>query len=1117
MEFDSSKTLRVADTLTGNFGPNTGVNIANPAALAASQPGAPLPGPTVNAPASTTTPGTTPGTTPAAGAAGTTAPATGDKKPGETGVKSIAQIIMDTAAKLGGQAKTEAQKIAERDVLISKLLVKYGGNEQNVVDFFNRSLFEVKLSHDELVELTDVTIQAASQSGQDLKGINDFALAHIQKIQNPTLTLTIIEEATKLKSMFRSIPIFEILANDFKPGSFPDAEQYINNPLMFGNDPANFLLFQELRGMATQRNAEQVELTRRLLEDKFRTKQKAIEVANRKRAIVDMMESIEYLDAETAAVNKISEVFQSSVLNPNVKMFRRLFRDLKAAQVLKDEFLGGMQFQSTEIPFEEFKKSRPTSVKVPTVRGSSNKDNIVVAQALPATPNLSLKQPVGLQPKQTSANPDETFNKNKKLINRMLVNQITDANQAIRSMSTKPEMSGMINVLSTLVTVLSDIRNNLPGMNSQTFTNKFYPIINQTGIELKLQAEALAKKYPSKPKPGANLPGIKASTKTFVKIAAPPFPTPATAPSNFASYNPNADPWIEGGLVVLAGASFLATLAEGDLAGAGAIAASAWLLYQQNMSLKVATVVGRPLPKNILTPNQVKASEDAFIQAGASNQEAQTLITLKQYRDNAKDVIVNLESSLMSRIEGEVARGRNSSTIASAPPEAIKRDFEQFLNFLNNAIKIVQYENNLVDTLRQKALNKITKVNPLVNSNMMAYKAALLKDLREFFLEKKRKNSSLALVIDNYVRSSRVLNFIRREIPFAQNFMSASGTSVADYILGGVGQGNKGGLIAAMDQNIDIEKNNVERLQAAIFKKDPKAFKNFYGKDLASFRSPSMALDNPVTPVPRLPIEEVRTSSPSLDNFRFSNLITEAQTSPVPPIPPAAPVMSASQLDKKANDTLSNMLVQLGYTYEQVRMNFPYAELQNDPINMRVMEGKIQGIPSEQLRKAVSDKFKKKLDENKSLAAQVKTDKAKEMIEQIGLEKFYKLINDSPGILTEVDPTAETQAQDDEADMASLMEQYNVSLQNLAKLEGVRMQLLRNPSDLGALSSIVGARSNNKFVKIAKEDPKKETYEYWDDLIPGYGDVFENPEEHLDQTVQEVEEEEIKKNPKHNK
>jgi hypothetical protein len=909
--------------------------------------------------------------------------------------------------------------------------------------------------------------------------------------------------------MFRSVPIFEILANDFKPGSFPEADQYIDNPLMFGNDPANFLLFQELRGMATQRNAEQVELVRREFEGKLRDKQKAIEVANRKRSIVDMMESIEYLDAETAAVNKISEVFQSSVLNPNVKMFRRLFRDLKAAQVLKDEFLGGMQFQSTEIPFDEFKKTRPTSVKVPTVRGSSSKDNIVVAQALPVTPNVGLKQPVGLQPKQSSVNPDETFNKNKKLINQMLVNQITDANQAIRGMSTKPEMSGMINVLSTLTTVLSDIRNNLSGMNSQTFTNKFFPILNQTGIELKLEAEALAKKYPSKPKPGANLPGIKASTKNFVKIAAPPYPTPATAPSNFATYNPNADPWIEGGLVVLAGASFLATLAEGDLAGAGAIAAGAWLLYQQNISLKVATVVGRPLPKNILTPNQVKASEDAFRQAGASNQEAQTLITLKQYRDNAKDVIVNLESSLMSRIEGEVARGRSSSTIASAPPEAIKRDFEQFLNFLNNAIKIVQYENNLVDTLRQKALNKIVKVNPLVNTNLMAYKAALLKDLREFFLEKKRKNSSLALIIDNYVRSSRVLNFIRREIPFATNFMNASGTSVADFILGGVGQGNKGGLIAAMDQNIDIEKNNVERLQAAISKKDPEAFKNFYGKDLASFRSPSMALDNPVPPI--------RPASRGLDNFRFSNIIIEAQTSPVPPIPPVVPAMSSSQLNKKANDTLSNMIVQLGYTYEQVGMNFPYVDLQNDPINMRVMEAKIQAIPNEQLRKAVSDKFKKKLDENKSLAAQVKTDKAKEMIEQIGMEKFYKLISNSPGILSEPDPTKETQAQDDEADIASLMEQYNVSLQNLAKLEGVRMQLLRNPSDLGALSSIVGARSHNKFVKIAKEDPKKETYDYWDDLLPGYGDIWENPEEHLDQTVQEVEEQEIKKNPKHNR
>jgi hypothetical protein len=61
------------------------------------------------------------------------------------------------------------------------------------------------------------------------------------------------------------------------------------------------------------------------------------------------------------------------------------------------------------------------------------------------------------------------------------------------------------------------------------------------------------------------------------------------------------------------------------------------------------------------------------------------------------------------------------------------------------------------------------------------------------------------------------------------------------------------------------------------------------------------------------------------------------------------------------------------------------------------------------------------------------------------------------------------------------------------------------------------ASENNKFVKVAKKDPKDETFEYWDELLPGYGDIFENPEEHLDQTVQEVEEEEKKKNPKHNK
>ena len=369
------------------------------------------------------------------------------------------------------------------------------------------------------------------------------------------------------------------------------------------------------------------------------------------------------------------------------------------------------------------------------------------------------------------------------------------------------------------------------------------------------------------------------------------------------------------------------------------------------------------------------------------------------------------------------------------------------------------------------------------------------------------------------------MTFIRRELPFLQNLMNASSSSVADMVLGGVGQGNKGGLLGAIDNAIDIEKNNVERLQAAVTKKDPKAFQNFYGKNLENFRSPSMALDNPVQTVPKLQVTEIpkpSTASNIFDNFRFSNMIVESQTAP-PSIPsgttPASGTNAAvdPQLKNKANEKLANILNKMNYTYEHINLNIPYVELQNDPINMRVIQGHIDSITDPKLRDAVSQKLKQKLDENKALSAQVKTDKAKEMIEQVGLEKFYKLISESPGILADVSPSPETQAQDDEADIPSIMEQYNVSLQNLAKLEGVRMQLLRNPSDLGALSSIVGAKSDNKFVKIAKEDPKEEVFEYWDKLLPGYGDILEDPEEHIDQTVQEVEEEEIKKNPKHNK
>lgn len=356
--------------------------------------------------------------------------------------------------------------------------------------------------------------------------------------------------------------------------------------------------------------------------------------------------------------------------------------------------------------------------------------------------------------------------------------------------------------------------------------------------------------------------------------------------------------------------------------------------------------------------------------------------------------------------------------------------------------------------------------------------------------------------------------------------MDATGSSVSDMVLGDAN--NKGGLLSAIDKYIDLKKNNIEKLNAKILSIDPKAYKNFYD-NLDPFRSPSLALDADKTPT--LPITPVpTTASENNSSFRFSNIIIEAQQSPSEyminflndPIglntgqsQPAQ--LTPQQIDSKANETLANIIAKLGFTYKQLQFGIPYAHMQNDPQALSSVSEKIDQIADQNLRNAVVAKFQKKLEEFKPLAKQVKSAEAQQLIESVGLKKFYEMIADTPGILSKATLTPGTQEQEPEVDMASLQALLRENQRELAQVEGIRLKLLRNPSDLGALGSFVGASQTNKFVKLAKQEPEEEVFEYYDELLPGYGDIFRNPEEHLDQTVEEVEEEEKKKDPKHNK
>ena len=1016
----------------------------------------------------------------------------GTKAPSRSsGVDSVNKMLLELAAKRGQLAQLTAADLQKRDVLISRLLTLT--SEDNVIKIITKGLSEYSIPFEDFIDICNEGINASYKTGQSLNTVLDFALFHYKTIQNPQLTSRILEDAASLQSKFRAIPVFDILISAF----MGNADEYMNNPLLFGKDMDAFNLMQDLIGLATLRKAEDYEVLRRKYQDDTNRKIRALEIADQQKAIADMLESNEFVNAEIAAIQEVAKIFGDSQTNPRLKMFGRLFRELKLGQEYKDQFLSGIQGDQTAIPTYDRRKNTPDVKKVTssvkTAQGVTVRDLPKVNA--PKTQGSPLQKPAAVQ--QTTAESESVFNKNKPNVQRTLTLLISDINKVLAVTSKNQNLAATTKTFSRTVSSLGSILKELPTMNSKQFELKFFPEISRTGSELQLQSM-------SSKKANAN------SNNKFIKVS-----------QSLGAPNPTTDPFFDAALTVVGGLGVLNAFLSGDISGALGLAASGWLLFQQYAYATAPRVLGRNLPKNQLTPQQVQRSAKMFEALGATQTESKTLVTLEQYRQNVKQVISNFESALSARIEGEVSRGKDLSSIASAPPEEIKREYQEYYNLLLDATKIIQYENNLIDNLKQRAMEMYGKNKILSTSNLLDLKAEVSKDLREFFLAKLRKYKSFTLFADNYQKSQLVLRQLKSQIPDMQNLLGI-GINVANMIM------RPGGVLGALQNLIDLEKNNKEKIMSSILSKDPDAFKKFYNTQIA--KSPVTAPQSQ-EPQPGVIPQNLVASNKDLQGFRFSNLITEAQSAlPQPKLPnplealdialgkkkvqqPRA--LSPQELANKANNKLANLLKEMGFEYDSIGAGVPYLHLNYSSEKLSFLKNQILSIPDVQLRDAVTAQLDKKLNEYQEEAAQAQTAEAQSIIEKIGLDKYFDDISKQPGIGAKIKPSPETQAQIDEYEMSSLQDALQTSQTNLSKLEGVYLELLTNPSSLGSLTSF--ASENNKFVKVAKEDPKDETFEYWDELLPGYGDIFENPEEHLDQTVQEVEEEEKKKNPKHNK
>lgn len=1008
-----------------------------------------------------------------------------------SGVKSVNEMLLNMAEKRGQLAQLTGADLQKRDVLISRLLTLT--SEDNVIRIISKGLSEYAIPFEDFIEICDEAINATYKSGEDINKVLQFVLLHYRTIQNPGLTKRVLEDASYLQSKFRAIPVFDILISTF----MGNADEYMNNPLFWGKDMDSFNMMQDLIGLATKRKAEDYELLRRDYQYNVNRKIRALEIADQQKAIADMLESNEFVNAEIAAIQEVAKIFNESQTNPRLKMFGRLFRELKLGQEFKSQFLSGIQGDQTAITTYDRRKNLPDVKRVTSSKTAQTIPGLSLPSVAPQPTGSPIQKPAAVQ--QTSAEAESVFNKNKPNIQRTLTLLIQDVNKVLNVISNNPSLGATTKTLTRTVNAFNSLLKDVPNLTSKQFELRFYPEVNRTGSELQMQSMSAKKST--------------ASSNRFIKV------------SQFsAAPNPSMDPFFDAALTVIGGLGVLNAFLQGDIAGGLGLAAAGWLLFQQYAYATAPKVLGRNLPKNQLTPQQVQRSAKMFEALGATQAESKTLVTLEQYRQSVKQVINNFESALSAKIEGEVSRGKDISSIASAPPQEIKREYQEYYNLLLDATKIIQYENGLIDNLKQRAMQLQGQNKLLATNNILDLKSEVSKDLREFFLAKLRKYKSFTLFAENYQKAQLVLRQVKSLVPDLQTMLGV-GINVSNLIM------RPGGILEALRNLIDLEKNNKERLISSVLSKDPDAFKKFYNTQVV--KSPTNAPLSQESQPGVIP-QNLVTSQRNIQGLRFTNLITESQTAlPKPKLPNPLEALDVAlgkkpvsqpkaltpqELDNKANNKLSNLLNQMGFDYESIGAGVPYLHLNYSSEKLNYLRNQIVSIPDKQLRDAITNKLNKKLVEFQDDAKQAETAEAQEIIEKIGLDKYFDMLSKQQGIGAKIKPSPETSQQIDEAEMASLQDAIQTSQANIAKYESVLFELLSNPSSLGSLSSF--ASQENKFIKVAKQDdeePEEEVFEYYDELLPGYGDIFRNPKEHLDQTVQEVEEEEKKKNPQHNK
>jgi predicted component of type VI protein secretion system len=582
------------------------------------------------------------------------------------------------------------------------------------------------------------------------------------------------------------------------------------------------------------------------------------------------------------------------------------------------------------------------------------------------------------------------------------------------------------------------------------------------------------------------------------------------------------------------------SLLTGNLKSGLAAAVTILLQNRNKAKLNTAQSLGVEPPVDTTSKEIRDYGASVVTRLATDKSQVQTYLKLEEFRQNVEQTIIKFEEKLSLQIETQVKTQSGDMNAPLKMPDVVRDAHLEYVQYLGEANRILSFELDLVSQIINSAKVDQTKKDLVNDLNFITQWRETIEIQVQKVRNKISKWYSLSLIIENVQKKNFIIQKLAELVPEAMNYL-AVGISVADLLA------TPGGLMGKIREVIDLEKDNYSKLFNAwqdIIRKFPqyKQIDEKYVSQGPTFNGPGLT-ENLFSAHPAQERQQPQDQSYNLMNVRseieheiekFELRINNAKNSnnyqEISEIADDlyefanAPKYYDPPLNRKEINRIKSYFLQ---AKSEIQV---HQETRNASIIFN-------GLIIEKSVKTASDtpsnyNFITNSQNNSASTpvTQTSSGTASTTMPSSGSGEQYsiqKQVNEEIGRIFNtygVLPGKSSTELMPEQMVASLRRQMRDVKQIINQLEGIYIQILKNPTDLGGLSSFVStANSNNRFIKVATEEfqPKfkkvgdenvvesdKRFRDYWDKEL-GYGPwgttVDEKPE-HSDKTYEEEKE-----------